>query len=264
MNTSLKSSITEHKAVIWALLNREMTTRFGDSYFSYAWILIEPFLHILTFWLIFYFLGRNIGDMPILLFLVTGILPYLFFQKSITSCSRVIAANQSLLVYKQVKVIDTVISRIILELSISILIAIVSVLLIIYMKGDLNIYAPLRVIFMALFLVLITIGLALIVSIVSYYYIDLDKFLGVLLRMLYFVSGIFFSLDHLPQKLAYYLSFNPILQIIEYIRSGFSNHAPNMLLSYTYVLEMTIAFLFVGFLFYYSARHSILKNDRAR
>ena len=117
--TKLYKNLTQHKNVIWALLNREITTKFGDSYFSYTWILIEPLLQVGIFFVIFYWMRRTTGNMSIIFFLLTVIVPYFFLQKSVTSCSRAISSNKGLLTYRQVKILVTIIARILLECSIT-------------------------------------------------------------------------------------------------------------------------------------------------
>lgn len=260
------NNIIQHKNVIWALLNREITTRFGDSYFSYAWMIIEPFIQVAFFFTLFYWIGRTTGNMPIITFLLTGVVPYFFLQKSVTACSKAITANQGLLAYRQVKVIDTIIARILLESSITLAVFIVCAALIGLYLGQyaITIYYPLRIIFAFSTLIMMSLGLSLLFAILSYYYIDLDKFLSVLFRVLYFTSGVFFSLADIPQKAAYYLSYNPIFQAIEIIRSAFSINTLPQYLNYYYTVAFAVITLFIGVLFYYVARNNVLMNARSR
>lgn len=264
MYKELKESLNTHKAVIWGLLNREIITKFGDSYFGYAWLIIEPMLTILTFYLLFYYLGRNVGDMPILLFLLTGVVPFFYFRKILSSNTNAINSNQALLAYRQVKVIDTVISRIVLETTLSFTSAIICTLIIIYTGQKATLYYPLQVVFAMTALILFSTGISLVLAIVSYYYIDLNKFIGIINRILFFTSGVFFSLNDFSPSIAYYLSFNPVLQIIELIRSSFSLQNKSIFLSNEYILVSTIISLFFGFICYYVARRSIMMNARAR
>ncbi|QIV96509.1 capsular polysaccharide transport system permease protein [Allofrancisella inopinata] len=266
MNISVKEALIERKAVIWALLNREMTTRFDESYFSYAWLIIEPLLFVLILASIFYFLGRNTGDMPILLFLLTGIVPFFYFKKAVMSCAKAISANKALLTYRQVKIFDVIISRILLETTISICVAFICsfIIILFFENTHSTIYYPARIIFALIMLLGLAFGTSLCIAIMSYYYIDLDKFLGVVFRFLFFTSGIFFSLEQLPNNIAYYLSFNPLFQVIELIRSAFNPSYMSIYLSYKYVFGLTIIVIFLGVGVYFTSRENILMNDRSR
>lgn len=263
MNT-LKDSLIQHKHVIWALFNREITTKIGDSYFGYALLLLEPLLYVMALAGLFYLMGRNTGSMPIILFLLTGIIPYLYLRKAIGSCSGAISANKTLLSYKQVKMIDTLIARLLLESTISFVITIVCCLILLYLGEWIPVIQPLRIIFMTLQLIMITVGLGLFVAIIGYYYIDLKTFIGLVFRVLFYTSGIFFGINELPLKIQYYISFNPLLQIIEIIRSAFNGQSMNIYLSYEYTTFCSIICLFLGLAMYFIARRNILMNSRAR
>lgn len=264
MTAEFKKSLIEHKAVIWGLLNREITTKFGDSYFGYAWIVIEPMLFIMMLYAMYTFLGKATGNIPILLFLLTGIVPFFFFRSSFQGASNAISANQSLLAYRQVKIIDTILARIILQAATSAMSAIILTALIIYLNSGATLYHPIRIIYMTFILLSLTLGISLILAVVSYYYIDLPKFMGLVNRVLFFTSGVFFGLNDFPPNIAYYLSFNPILQIIEFIRSAFSVEHLNVYLSYEYLITFTVCSLFFGVLCYYVARKNIMMNARSR
>lgn len=264
MTKELKQSLVTHKAVIWGLLNREITSKFGDSYFGYAWLVIEPLMTIGMFYLMFSFLGRNTGNMPILLFLLTGVIPFFYFRKVLSSSTTAINSNQALLAYRQVKVIDTIITRIILETALSFTSAILCTLIIIYTGERASLYCPLQIITAVISLILLSTGISLTIAIISYYYIDLSKFMSIVNRVLFFTSGVFFSLNDFPPSIAYYLSFNPILQVIEFIRSAFSLRNASVFLSAEYLAIFTVSILFFGLLSYYVARKSIMMNARAR
>ncbi len=264
MKAELKKSLTEHKAVIWGLLNREITTKFGNSYFGYAWIVVEPMLFIIMFYAMFTFLGKTTGNMPILLFLLTGIVPFFFFRKSFQSASGAISTNQALLSYRQVKIIDTILARLILQAAVSTLSAFILTAVILYLNSGATIYHPIRIIYMLVLLFALTIGVSLILAVISYYYIDLPKFMEFINRILFFTSGVFFGLNDFPPNISYYLSFNPILQVIEFIRSAFSLERLNIYLSYKYLVAFTIISLFLGVLCYYVARKNIMMNARSR
>jgi len=265
MHRTFSEALIERKAVIWALFNREITTRLGDSYFSYTWLIVEPLFFIGMFASMFYFLGRNTGEMPILLFLLTGIVPFFYFRKTIQSCANVISSNKSLLSYRQVKIIDAVMARVILESTISIMTAIICSLIIIYLDQGSRVYFPLQIILAVSMLAILSLGIGLILAILSYYYIDLNKFTGVVFRVMFFTSGVFFSLSDFPKQIAYYISFNPALQAIEFIRASFHQQTTlSPYLSLYYLESFSIISLALGLAMYYTQRNNLLMNDRSR
>jgi capsular polysaccharide transport system permease protein len=74
------------------------------------------------------------------------------------------------------------------------------------------------------------------------------RIVPMLLRLLFFTSGLFFSVSELPLKLQNILFFNPIAHIIELMRSGFSSTYPARFVSVSYVAGWVMASLAVGML----------------
>jgi capsular polysaccharide transport system permease protein len=103
------------KAVVFALFIRELKTRFGKYRLGYVWAVLEPMAHVIVLSIIWSVMGRKEFDgIPLPLFLATGIVPFLFFQKTTAQCMHAIEANRGLFNYRQVRPIDPVLSRIIL------------------------------------------------------------------------------------------------------------------------------------------------------
>ena len=264
-SNSLKAILSQRKAVIWALVNREIKTRLGDSYFGYAWIIFEPMLHVTIWFLLFsYIRHKSTGGLSLLVFILTGVITYFLFAKSIIACMNIISANKNLLNYQQVKMIDSVVARILLEVIITIVTFIIG-LLVLYLYGDpFYIYNPLRIIGALILCTLLSFGAGLVMSVACYFYIDLPKFIPVGLRLIYFTSGVFFTAQMLPKAIREYVIYNPIYQIISIVRSAFTPGAMNTELSYEYVFLWSIFVLTFGISCYFVTRKQILMNIRAR
>jgi capsular polysaccharide transport system permease protein len=74
------------------------------------------------------------------------------------------------------------------------------------------------------------------------------RIVPILLRILFFTSGLFFSVSELPLRIQRYLFFNPILHIIELTRSGFSSTYPASFVSLAYISGWVMAVLAIGLL----------------
>ncbi len=102
--------------VISALTLRETRSRYGNSKLGFFWALFEPFAHVMVFIAIFSAMRRAvpIGD-SIGLFILTGIIPWLLFSKSVNNIMSALNSNKALLGYPQVMPLDIILSRIILD-----------------------------------------------------------------------------------------------------------------------------------------------------
>ena len=80
----------------------------------------------------------------------------------------------------------------------------------------------------------------------------LSQVVPLLLRPLWFLSGVFFSIQQLPQWIRPWLSWNPILQAIELTRSAFdSDYILNpTIISLPYLISCSIISITLGLWIY--------------
>src|SRR4051794_6139116 len=104
--------------VVHALLLRETKTRFGITKLGYLWAIIEPALWIGTF-SAFYSSFRHLATpgMNIVAFITCGIIPFSMFRDIAGRCMVAISSNMGLLFYPQVRPLDLVIARVVLEIA---------------------------------------------------------------------------------------------------------------------------------------------------
>ena len=206
------------KAVVFALFVRELKTRFGNYRLGYLWALLEPMAHVIVLSVIWSALGRNqFYGIPIPLFLATGIVPYLFFQKTSSLCMNAIDANRGLFNYRQVRPVDPVIARVLLESIIYFL----SYLLLLFIAAwvfdyDIVMDNPLGLIVVNALLFFLTCGVSLLFSVYGTLYPEIMKLVPLLIfRAMYFMSGILFPLHMIPLEYHDWLLLNPLLHVIE-------------------------------------------------
>ena len=208
--------------VIKALILRELKTRFGSYRFGYAWILAEPLAHVIILSLVFGVRGRvgPLGiDFPA--FVATGIIPWTLFYSMVTRGMSSIEANRPLFTYRQVRPLDALIARSILE------ICIYSVVFVVFMFGlwavgfDARVKDPLGVMFATFSLAGFGFGIGLIAAVLTVPLPDVAKIIPIVIRPIYLISGIFFSVDQLPTELRDVVLWNPVLHALEIIRANY-------------------------------------------
>ncbi|WP_257287515.1 ABC transporter permease [Endozoicomonas sp. SESOKO2] len=244
-----RSPLQIQYAVLHALLIRELKTRFGAYRLGIAWAFIEPILQMAVFMGLFYFGGRSsVGGLEIPLFLATGIAPFLYFKKVVTQSLNAVSANKNLLIYRQVRVFDTFLSRFILEFITSFIVLSGIILITWWVGYEVNLVNSLIIIYAYLLLSIIAFGLGLIFGVLNTLYPEPGKFIPALLRPLLFISGTFFSINELPSAAQEILLWNPLIHIFEFMRSGFSYDYDTSLLSLEYVEMWALTTLTLGLL----------------
>lgn len=237
--------------VVHALFMRELKTRFGSSRLGYFWALVEPLFHIGIFAAMYYLTGRDtIAGQPAVLFLMTGIVPWLFFAKTLKQVSSAIGANQALFAYRQVKPIDTFITRALMELSI--FFVTYSLLIIIFgwfgydvQPQDLLIMVGA---YTALFFMAVAFGVM--VASASLFWQDSGKIVDMVMRPLYFVSGIMFSVQVIPTQYWHYFQWNPMMHMLDMGRVGFFHGYQSEFYQPWYIFSSTLSALVIAVMLY--------------
>ena len=104
------------RRVIWALVLREMMTRFGRHNIGFLWLFVEPMLFTLGVTALWTATKAVHGsNLPIVAFAVTGYSSVLLWRNMPTRCIGALAPNLSLLYHRNVRPIDIYLARIILE-----------------------------------------------------------------------------------------------------------------------------------------------------
>ncbi|NLS29235.1 Polysialic acid transport protein KpsM [Sphingomonas sp. S2M10] len=208
--------------VIYALLMRELLTRYGRNNLGFLWLFLEPMMFTIAITLI-WTATRSIhgSDIPITEFALTGYSAMLLWRNLPGRCMSAVQSNIHLLHHRQVTVIDVYYSRILLEEgAVTTSFVVLGVLFWVY--GWL--VPPedaLQVLAGWLLLAWFGIGLALTLAALADRYEIVEKLWSPLSYMLFPFSGAAFIADTLPEKAREIVLYLPMLHAVEFIRDGF-------------------------------------------
>lgn len=233
--------------VVHALALRETRTRFGAHQLGYLWAVLEPVLMVVTFIVVFMIVKRPAPEgMDLFSFLTTGILPYLVFANSMNQVANSIAGNKALLFYPHVQPLDLVIARSVLELITG------AAVLIVLMGGhalwskEFVMDEPLQVIGGWFLAGMLGTVFGLMFCALAEYSNAVDRARGPLMRPLFWISGVFFTADHVPEAMRPTSLINPLLHCTDLFRAGFFESYDATYVSVPYVLLWIILVGFVG------------------
>lgn len=70
--------------LLWSLSLNDFKTKFAGSYFGIIWAFVQPICTILVFWFVFQlgFKTQDVGNVPYVLWLMTGLIPWFFFSEA--------------------------------------------------------------------------------------------------------------------------------------------------------------------------------------
>jgi len=234
--------------VVHALILRDVKSRFGGRRLGFLWALLEPCLFISLFVAMFYLIGRSSqSGVALPLFFVSGIAPFLMFRDLYSSISGEAKNMSPLLMFPQVSRIDLIVANLIVNVLLSIAVFIL-LLTGCYMMGyTFHVENPLGVLRALTLMVLMGLGLGLFIgSLVIRYEFISSVSQAVLGRPLFLASGLFFTAEMLPPAAREYALYNPILHLIESIRSEMFESFDSRYVDLPYVVTFIIILLGFG------------------
>ena len=246
--------------VIHALILREIKTRFGRFRLGYVWALLEPLMYIIVLISIFRLWGRSsISDMPLALFMITGLLPYLAFTHTLQVTMTAVEPNRSLLTFPQVTPVDLVFARALLEVATLMVVFVLLLVGAVAVLGPFEIENPLGVVAWLITAGLLGLGYGALFGALSPMFPALERLVPALfVRPLFFISGIFFTAEILPTGLRDLAMINPLLNISELLRSAFFPNFESPHDDMGYTLIFALATVFLGLVTHRAMRKKIL------
>lgn len=230
-------SIHTRKRVVMALVLRESKSRFGESRMGFLWAFFEPLTQVFVFGSLFLLTDRQAPHgISVLPFMITGVLTFQLFSKTVTRCMGAIDSNKTLLSYPILKPVDTIIARAILEFFTYTMI-LAALLAVCYYIGIMDVMPRFQEFFLALILAAgFGFSLGTGAAAAAAFYPVVTKFVPIVTRFLFFTSGVFFSLSMMPTQIRDILIYNPVLNIMEMVRHGAFDNYPDSGFSLNYVL----------------------------
>ncbi|OEC99629.1 ABC transporter permease [Rhizobium sp. YK2] len=239
--------VTKKLNVMKAVMLRDMRTRFFNHGLGFALVPLWPLVHIFIVIVINIVSGRTApyGESPMLYF-ATGLIPTLTFIYISRFMSVSLLMNSSMLSFPIVKVTDILFGRAILE----VIAAMINIALvwIIFAALGIDPYPndPLQATFAFLALIFLAVGIGTIVGTITQFLPIVATGYGLMGIVFYISSGALFVAPNLPDQIAIPLSYNPVLQCVEWMRVAFYEGYSDRLLNREYVLSFALGALFVG------------------
>lgn len=235
--------------VIFALMIREMTTRFGGSSFGYLWALIEPVGFVALLVAVFSQIAHSppVGK-SFALFYATGYMAFFLWNDIAAVTGRSVHVNKTLLMYPAVTPLDAVLARFLLQVLTGSLISVIlfgGILAIFDDPVAIDLGAVLAAIGLAALLGL-GVGLANIVLFAASK--NWEVVWGIVSRPLFLVSCVFFSFDAMPRYVQEVLWWNPLVHLVGLMRAGFYPAYDASYVSVLYVAYIGLALSCFGLL----------------
>jgi len=209
-------SLLRHRPLVESLVSRELKARYRGSVLGFLWSFVNPLLLLLTYTLVFTVIlpNRQPDIQPFFLFLFCGILPWTWFQASLSESSSVLIASANL-IKKVLFPAEVLPSVCVLANLAHFLLGLPILLLFLAWQGKLAWTAVLLPLPILVQLVL-TLGLSLFLSALTVHFRDIQNILSHVLHLWFFATPVIYSYAAIAEgtPLRRALRLNPMTHVI--------------------------------------------------
>lgn len=244
---SIKAALIQKKCVMMSIILRDMRTRFFNHGLGFLVVPLWPLVHMLALLVISNVLGRRVpyGD-SLNVFFATGLVPTLAFMYVSRFMTLSIVLNRPMMAFPIVRPIDILQGRAALEIVAAFftLVFIVSLMLAIGENPtpiDLEsaVEAYVSVLFLAF-------SVGTLAGTITALFQPFVTVYALLMILVYASSGTMFVPANLPEQVRVALSYSPILECVEWMRSAYYPTYDTSMLSKEYIWGFSLTSLMLG------------------
>jgi ABC-type polysaccharide/polyol phosphate export permease len=209
-----------YRDVIWAMAKRDVAARYVGTIGGVLWAILHPTLTVAIYWLVFSvgFKAKGSAGMPFVLYFVSGLVPWLFFNEVLLSSMNAVIANASLIkktvfpaeVLPLVHFVSGSFTHFVLLFILCILAwsygygPKLTVIQIVYYYGALG---------------CLLLGLSWLIGSLQVFHRDLGQAMSAVLSLWFWLTPVVWSPELIPPHFRLILEFNPIYYVVNGYRS---------------------------------------------
>lgn len=215
----------EKRSLILDLAVNDFKTKYAGSYLGIIWAFVQPTVTIMVYWFVFQvgFRSGSVQDVPFVLWLMAGLVPWFFFNEALNSATSSLL-DYSYLVKKVVFNIGIIpIVRILSSLFVHIFF-VVFMLYLFLLNGFNPCLEWIQLLYYSVCLVALVAGITYMTSALVVFFRDLAQIILVVLQVLMWVTPIMWNWEIMPEKLQIILKLNPLYYIVEGYRNAVIRH----------------------------------------
>lgn len=234
--------------MVWkALFLKDALSRFFGSRGAWAWLLIEPCIHIGMMVFIFTVIRTKvIGGVDVQLWIMVGMIGFFLFRRTSVQGIHALDCNKAFFAFRQVRPFDTALTSAMVELFSIFWIFVILLIAFAFFGFDVIPYNALTVLFGALGLWFLGLGYGLVSSVCMRIVRDSGHLLQLVMMPMYFISGVIFPVNTIPEPYASYLTLNPVLHGVELMRKGYWPNYHTLDVSFSYLYGAALILLVIG------------------
>jgi ABC-2 type transport system permease protein len=254
-----RTPFARYRHSLWLLTRRDLRVRYSTSLLGYFWSILDPLVMAGIYWFVFtQVFQRTVGAEPYIVFLLTALLPWMWFNGAVSDATRAFLREAKLI--RSTRIPRTIwVNRLVLSKGIEFVasLPVLALFAIVYGAeiGPGVALFPLAILIQTA----LTAGVGLIVAPLVVFFRDLERAVKLVLRFLFYASPIIYGTADLPEELHFWAAFNPLSGIFSLYRAAFF---PDQLDWFVVGVgaAISVAILAVGILVFTRTERSVLKE----
>jgi ABC-2 type transport system permease protein len=216
--------VWDYRRILGLLVGRDLRVRYANSLLGYVWAILDPLAMAFVYWWLFtQIITRKVGFPPYILFLVAGQLVWHWINGSITGSVGALRSESQMVrsshVPRELWVLRVIVSK---GTDYLLAMPVLAIFSIAYQKWPTRdiVFVPLAMVMT----VALCMGLGMILAPASVLVRDLRSIVRIVMRALFFLSPILYSITDARNRLggaAEFVSWNPIAGILTLFRATF-------------------------------------------
>ena len=215
---------------LWLLSARDLRVRYSTSALGYLWSVLDPLVMSAIYWFVFtQVFNRDVGEEPYIIFLISALLPWVWFNASVSDFTRAFKKDARLVrstaIPRSIWVNRIVLSKGIEYLfSLPVLVLFIVVNLFVELDPGRTVHVGWGVLWMPVAMLLQTVllvGLGLLVAPLCVLFVDLERTTALILRAMFYATPIIYNVTDLPGIFQTLGAFNPLAGIFMLYRMPF-------------------------------------------
>lgn len=207
-----------YRELLWVLTEREIKVRYKQTILGAVWAIIQPFLLMIIFIIVFgFFLKLKTDGAPYPIFYYSGLLPWTFFSTALTFGSMALVNNSNLITkvyFPRESLPFATLGAALIDFLIA---GIIFTGLLFFYKTHLTVNL-IYVIPILMLEILFTAAMILLSSALNVLWRDVKFIIPLLLQIWMLASPVVYPLSQVPKNLQFVYKLNPMATVIENFR----------------------------------------------
>lgn len=215
--TTIPVELYQSRHLIWKLAKNDFKKRYAGSYMGAVWALAQPVVTVAMYYIVFDKLmggaGRGVEDVPFVLFLTAGLVPWFYFNEALNNGTNALREYDYLVKKVVFKISILPIIKVIAATFIHVFFVAVLLVVAAFYGYYPNIYT-IQILYYSFCMFVFVLALCYATCSVVVFFKDLTQIINIVLQIGIWATPILWNMDSVPYKWVFILKLNPLVYIV--------------------------------------------------